>query len=253
MDGGAAFEAVTRIGFAARGLVYGLIGYLALKSGRSEDASGIMDEMTGGGGRLLLAAMAAGFLAYAAWRLLDAWLDPERRGSGAKGLAQRVGAAGSGLVHLGFGVTAALHALGNRGGGGRDASEEGAATALGLPGGSALLVAAALLLAGIGLVQLGKAWTLSFMRRLGTSGAAHRWVCWLGRGGLAARGVIFLGMALLLWRAAQTHSSGAAGGLGDALQSMPAALQTAVAAGLILFGLFSLAEARYRRIEAPVG
>ncbi|HYJ29373.1 MAG TPA: DUF1206 domain-containing protein [Allosphingosinicella sp.] len=244
------FEALTRIGFAARGLVYGLIGWLALRSGRTEDAGGIFDYLDSGGGTMLLAAMALGFLFYAAWRLLDAWIDPEGRGSDAKGIGVRLAGAGSGFIHLGFAGAAALHVVGSSGsGGGRSSGEEGARTALSLPGGTAILYAVAAVLIAVGVAQLVKAWKLKFMRHLNVGGPAHRWVCWLGRLGYAARGAIFLVMALLFYRAARDHSAREAGGLAEALQSMPQTLQTAVAFGLILFGLFSLAEARYRRID----
>ena len=242
------FEALTRIGFAARGLVYGLIGWLALRSGRTEDPGGIFDYLDSGGGNALLAAMALGFLFYAAWRLLDAWVDPEGRGSDAKGIGARLAGAGSGLIHLGFAVAAGLHVVGHSGGGG-SSGEEGARTALGLPGGSAILYAVAAALVAIGIAQLIKAWKLEFIRHLDVAGETRRWVCWLGRLGYATRGAIFLVTALLFFRAARDHEASEAGGLAEALESMPPTLQTAVAAGLILFGLYSLAEARYRRID----
>ena len=253
MTDGRAFEALTRIGFAARGLVYALIGYLALRSGRDEDPSGIFEYLESGAGRALLAGMAAGFFAYALWRLLDAWIDPEGRGTQPKGLGVRIARAGSGLVYLGLGAAAALHALGSdEGSGGRSSGEQGAAAALDLPGGSLLIYAAAALLAAIGIAQFRKAWSLKFMRHLDCGSEVRRWLCWLGRAGFAARGAIFLMTALLFWRSARAGSSREAGGIADALGSLPTGLHAAVAAGLILFGLFSLAEARWRRIDRRV-
>jgi hypothetical protein len=249
---GRAFETLTRIGFAARGLVYGLIGYLALRSGRTEDPNGVFEYLESGAGTALLAAMAVGFFAYALWRLLDAWVDPEGKGGKPSGLGARIARAGSGLVHLGFGGAAALHAFGRGGGGGRSSGEQGAQAALTLPGGHILLFAAAALFLGIGIAQLRKAWSLSFMRHLAGSGEARPWLCWLGRAGYATRGAVFTVIAYLFWRAARDESSREAGGIADALQSLPTALQTAVAAGLILFGLFSLAEGWYRRIDGRV-
>ena len=241
---------LTRIGFAARGLVYALIGWLALRSGRTEDPGGIFEHLDSGSGEALLAAMALGFLFYAAWRLLDAWFDPEGRGSDARGIGARFAGAGSGLIHLGFAAAAGLHVIGEgSGGGGSSSGEEGARTALGLPGGTAILYAVAAVLVAVGLAQLVKAWKLEFMRHLDVGGDAHGWVCWLGRLGYTARGAIFLVTAILFFRAGRGHSAREAGGLADALSSMPPTLQTAVAFGLILFGLFSLAEARYRRID----
>jgi hypothetical protein len=65
-----AFEAVTRLGFAARGLMYGAIGWLAFRSGRTEDASGVLAYLASGAGAAVVAVMAVGFFSYAAWRLL---------------------------------------------------------------------------------------------------------------------------------------------------------------------------------------
>jgi hypothetical protein len=245
------FEALTRIGFAARGLMYVLIGWLALKSGRSEEGAGVLAYISSAGGRLVLGAMAAGFLAYGLWRAADAWLDSQGRGSDGKGLALRAGGLVSGFIHLTLAVFAFRHAIGAGGGGGGDSSEAGAQTALDLPGGWIALVLAAAALLAAGLFQIGRAWTLGFMKNLSVGASTHPWLCWLGRGGFLARGIVFSVMALFLFRAGMEERSSEAGGLGQALESLPPSLQTAVAAGLLLFGLFSFAEARYRRIEAP--
>lgn len=251
MAGAGKFEALTRIGFAARGIMYLLIGWLALRSGRIEDGPGIIDYLGSGGGRLLLAAMAVGFLAYGAWRAADAWTDSSGRGSDTKGLAVRAGGIVSGFLHLGLGLIAAMHAAaaGSRGGG--DSAREGAAAALDLPGGGLILVLAAAGLLLTGLFQLRQALTLAFMDRLGGRGGSAGWVCWLGRAGYAARGIVFVVIAWFFWRAGSEQSSAEAGGLGAALDSLPDTLRMAVAGGLALFGLFSLVEARYRRIDAP--
>lgn len=244
------FVAATRIGFAARGLMYGLIGWLALRSGRTEDGAGIIDYLDGEAGKLVVALMAAGFLAYGVWRLLDAWTDSSRHGGDAKGLAIRAGGAVSGLLHLGLALLALRHVLGDGGGAG-DSSEQGAATALGYPGGPALLLVAAAALLATGLLQFGKAWTLHFLSHLDAAAPGRRWIAWLGRAGFAARGIVFLIIAWFFWRAGVEQSADRAGGLDEALASLPSGLETIVAAGLLLFGLFSLVEARYRRLPPP--
>lgn len=243
----AAFAAATRIGFAARGIMYGLIGYLALRSGRTEDGAGIIAWLDSGSGKLLLAVMAAGFLAYGIWRLLDAWTDGSGHGHGAKGALVRAGGAVSGLLHIGLGLLAVRHALGGGGGGG-DSSEQGAAAALGYSGGALLLVLAAAGLLATGLYQLIKAWKLGFLKYLDADAPGRRWIAWLGRAGFAARGIVFLIVGWFFWRAGVERSADEAGGLGEALALLPPALEMIVAAGLLLFGLFSLVEARYRRL-----
>ncbi len=246
-----AFEAVTRLGFAARGLMYALIGYLALRSGRTEDAGGALEHLASGAGWLIVAAMAVGFLSYGAWRLLEAWFDSEGRGDDARAIGVRLAGAGSGLIHLGLGGLAILAALRLKGGGGGDSPEAGAAMALSVPGGEWLLYIAAAILAAVGVQQFRKAWKLKFLRHLEPEAASRAWVAWLGRTGFAARGIVFLVMAWLLLQAARAHSSAAAGGIDEALGSLPRTIQIAVAGGVILFGLFSLTEAFYRRIPVP--
>jgi hypothetical protein len=249
MIGATTFRIVTRLGFAARGLVYALIGYLALRSGRTEDPGGVMEYLASTAGRLLVAGMAAGFFAYGAWRLLEAWIDSEGHGSNRKGVGIRLTGVGSGLVHLGFAVVASRLAAGGHDNG--DSSKTAAATALHLPGGALLLYLAAAILLGVGVAQFRKAWRPKFLRHLEARAAGQAWIGWLGRLGYAARGVIFALSAWLFFHAAQSHSSAAAGGIDDALGSLPRPLQMAVAAGVVLFGLFSLVEARFRRIDAP--
>ena len=244
-----AFEVVTRLGFAARGLMYGAIGWLAIASGRTEDAKGILDYLEHRAGAVLVAIMAAGFFSYAAWRFWEAWLDTEDHGRDAKGVAIRLGGAGSGLIHLSLGVAALLAVFHARRGGG-DGPESGAAMALSLPGGEWLLYAAAAVAAGAGIQQFRKAWKLKFLRHFKPQAATQPWVGWLGRIGYAARGCVFLVIGWLLLRAAQTHSAGVAGGIDDAIGSLPRPVQLAIAAGVVLFGLFSLTEAAYRRVEA---
>jgi hypothetical protein len=81
--------------------------------------------------------------------------------------------------------------------------------------------------------------------------AQQTWAKWLGRIGYAARGVIFLTIAWLLAHAALDHSAAEAGGLEQALDALRGPLQFPVAAGLALFGLYSIVEARFRSIHKP--
>jgi hypothetical protein len=246
-------EALTRLGFAARGLMYMLVGFLAVWWGRAEDASGALEYLNGGTGKLVLGVMAVGFGAYSFWRLAGAWLDSEGRGSDRKGIAIRLGGAGSGLVYLGFAYYAARLAIGGHGGGSGDKAKEGAATALSLPGGQGLveLAAAALLL--VGLYQFYKAARGKFFRHLDGKAANAGWVRLTGRLGYATRGIVFLIMAYFLGLAGLHERAGEAGGMEAALASLPHTARLVVGSGLFLFGLFSLVEARHRRIGDPAG
>ncbi|WP_129794268.1 DUF1206 domain-containing protein [Sphingosinicella sp. CPCC 101087] len=246
-------EAMARLGFAARGLMYLLIGYLALRLGRTEDGAGALAILSSTGGRVVLAGMVVGFVGYGLWRLTDAAIDSEGHGDGLSGALVRAGGAMSGLIHLGLAWAAAKLALRDAGGGGGDGDriEQGASTALDWPGGEIALLAGAAILLGVGAFQLVRAVKLSFLKHLDGRVAHRPWVAWLGRAGYAARGIVFLVMAWFLWRTFQSADAEEAGGMGQALEALPSDLQFLVAGGLALFGLFSLVEARHRRINDP--
>ncbi len=246
------FLLLTRVGFAARGLLYLIVGYLSLKLGRAEDTGGALDYVASEAGALVLGILAVGFVAYGIWRIADAIFDTQNKGDDAKGVAGRVAGAASGIIHLGLALTAAKLALG--GGSGGDSSENaesGAATAMSLPGGDLLLYAAAAILLGVGAVQLVIAATRRFCRHILPEVKDRWWVIAAGVGGHAARGIIFLSAAWLVFKAVSQNEAEKAGALGDALLNLPDTLRAAVAAGLCLFGLYSLIEARYRIIPDP--
>jgi len=246
------FLILTRIGFAARGIMYLVVAYLALRLGRAADTGSALEYLSGGAGRLLLAAMAIGFGAYGVWRLADAALDMDGKGSDAKGIAVRLAHAGSGLIHLWFGWEAAELVLGDSSGqGGQEAAEAGAATAMTLPGGGVLLLAGAAMLLAVGASQLLHAARRRFLRHLAPAARHKGWVSLAGMLGYAARGAVFVIAAWLLYRAWSASSPQAAGGLGDVLAMLSAPLHNAVAAGLAAFGAFSLVEACYRILPDP--
>jgi hypothetical protein len=247
-------ETFTRIGFAARGLMYLIIGYLALRFGRAEGNEGALATLAEGSGKLLLGIMALGFVAYGVWRLSEALVDTEGHGSDAKGRAARIGGALSGVIHLGLAIVAANLAFGRGGGsaaGGGSGAEQGAATALALPGGAALLLVAGAGLIGAGLWQLVRAAKADFLRHLDGRAAGQPLVMWLGRAGYAARGIVFVIIGWSLLQAGLSDRAAEAGGMSQALGSLSGPLLAAVALGLLLFGLFSFVEARYRRINDP--
>lgn len=243
-------ETFTRIGFAARGLMYVIIGYLALRFGRSEDTGGALRYLAEGSGKILLAVMALGFLAYGIWRLSEALMDTEGHGSDVKGTVVRIGGAVSGTVHLGLAFLAIQLSFGQAGRGG-GATEQGAATALSLPGGTFALIIVGVALIGTGLWQIVKAVRADFLRHLDGSMARRPWVSWFGRAGHAARGLVFLIVGWFVLQAGLSSNSGEAGGMEAALNSLSGGPHFLVAVGLVLFGLFSFVEARARRINDP--
>lgn len=244
MDATAGLTTLTRIGFAARGLLYIVIAFLLIRLGRAEDPSGALEYVAQGGGKILLAIIVAGFVAYGLWRLSDALFNVERHEPGKKGLRERLGAGGSGIVHLLLAWQALRILRGGPSSGG--GSQMGSESAASLPGGEIVLVLAGALLLGIGAFQIIKAYKCSFLRHLEPRVAGEPWAKWLGRAGYGARGLIFMISGYFLARAGLRDGGGDTKGFAEALNWLPEPWNMVIALGLFGFGLYSLIEARFR-------
>jgi hypothetical protein len=239
-----------RGGFAARGLLYGLIGFLAFQ-GHAEDPRGALGWAHDHSGSPVLIPLGIGFAAYAVWRLLAAACDADDHGSDTKGRLVRLGGAFIGLIYLGFALATVKLALFHDKGGGPSAADQGASTAMDLPGGPFILYAAAAGFLAAGLWQFTRAWKLKFLKRVTDWAARSPLVKWIGRIGLIARGCVFVTVAWLFLQAARHLHASEAGGSAEALGSLPLTIREALGVGLVLFGIFSLVEAWYRRIGDP--
>jgi hypothetical protein len=250
-----------RAGFAAKGLVYLLVGTLAAEAalgvgGDTTDSEGVLVRIVQAPyGSLALGAVAVGLAGYAAWRLLQAALDTEHKGTTLSGWATRLGYGVAGAAYLGLALTAAGLVLGTRDtADGDQAAHDRTAWLLQQPFGRALLLAVALVVIGVGLAQLVIAWRASFVRELRGLGAADaRWVTWAGRLGYAARGVVFGLVGVFLGQAALEAQPEEARGLAGVLAALADEplgpwLLGLVAVGLAAYGAFLLVEARYRRM-----
>jgi Domain of Unknown Function (DUF1206) len=254
-----AFELLARAGFVARGVVYGVIGILAIKlaigaGGKTADQSGALRTIAHQPfGKVLLVLVAIGLGGYSLWRLLHAFLGhgPERSDSG----FDRVAALGSGISYGAICALAVEILLGSNGG---SSSRPSKATAgvLGWPGGTWLVGLAGALFVGIALYQVYRGLTQDFLEDAKTekmSDATRKWYKLVAICGNLARAVVFGLIGVFMIKAAADFNPNKAVGLDGALaklahQSYGSALLGIVAAGLIAFALYSLADARYRRI-----
>jgi Domain of Unknown Function (DUF1206) len=244
---------LTRLGFAARGLLYLVIAYLVISTGRTEDPAGALNYLQQGGGKPVLYVVTIGLLAYGLWRLSDAVFDIERHGSDNKAVLKRLGAAASALIHFFLAWQAVKLIQGASTGGGSGASE-GAGSVLQLPGGGMMLIVAGLILLATGVYQLVKAAKGSYLKHLEPRIAAQPWAKWTGRLGYAARGIVFLITGAFIANAGLGEQANEAGGMAEALSWLDSPWDMIVAFGLLAFGLFSLIEARYRVLHnVPVG
>lgn len=257
-------ERVARFGYATKGVVYILVGVLAVLAaldagGRATDTRGAFQEIYSKPfGQVLLAATAIGLAAYATWRVTQAIVDAEGKGKDLKGIAIRIGYASSGLVHAGLAFSAARLLVGEKEEGSEQQHKSRTAQIMQLPFGTLLVGLAGAGFIGFGLYQIYKGYKIKFRKRLevgAMSGPEMKWATRFGQFGLAARGVVFVIIGYFLIRAALQYDPNEVRGLGGALQTLARqpfgkVLLGIVAAGLAIYGIYMLVEAKYHRIRA---
>jgi hypothetical protein len=257
-------EWIARFGYAAKGVVYMVMGILAVLAaveaggGSTTDQNGAFQTIEEAPfGQVLLGVVAAGLVGYVLWRSIQVVADPDGEGTSAKGVAKRIGYAGSALVHAGLAFTAANLAAGAGGDFGSSA-EEWTGWVLSLPVGWLLVAAVAVGIVGVGLYQIYEAYHAEFKKylKLGAlSNGEHGWIEHGGRFGVAARGVVFVIAGVFLVLAALRSDEQEVRGLGGALSALLEQpffgnlLLGIVAVGLVAYGLLMVAVARYRSIE----
>lgn len=251
---------LARIGYAAKGAVYVIVGSLAARAAAAGSDAGTADsrdalKVIGDGplGTFVLVLIALGLIGYALWRLISAITDAEQRGTGPKGVSLRVGSAMRGLVYGSLGASTFGY-IANRDEGAANTAEAWTARTLAMPAGRWLVVLAGIVVVGYGAYQLYKAGFKRVLKHLDTDEAGpenSRWIERFGRFGIAARAIVFGMIGILLMRAAWNFSPAEAGGIDDSLHALAQAprgmlVLGVIAVGLVAYGLFQLATARYR-------
>lgn len=253
-------EPLARMGYAARGVVYALVGILAIQTAfgargnRQTDTQSAL-QWVAEQSTALLWLLALGLFGYALWRIVQGTLDPENKGSDPKGLAVRAGMVASGLIYGGLALAAVRMASG-AGDGGSGGAQGWTADLMTKPFGRWLVAIAGIAVIISGLTQLRDGWTGKFRKHLKEQemdANEQRLAMKTGKLGLISRGIVFLLSGWFLIRAALQYNPAEARGLSGALEtlaSQPAGawLLGLVALGLIAFGAYSLLLARYRRI-----
>jgi hypothetical protein len=252
-------EKGARFGHFTKGVIYGLIGALALKVaiGNGGRVAGEHEAVQVVGrqpfGEVLLVAIAVGLFGYALWRVIEGVQDTGHKGSDGKGILQRFGAIASGVANGALAVAVVQLALG-------DAESGGARSWVGKvleqPFGAMLLavVGGGIVIAGV--VQFYQAYTKRFLadfRWAAMTPTERRWVTRIGQVGYCARGIVFLIVGIGLLKAALSHNASEARDTRQALLEIASSgygqfLLGLVAVGLVAFGLFMVASARYRTI-----
>jgi hypothetical protein len=254
-----AFEWLSRAGFVARALIYGIIGILALKlafgqGGKLTNQQGALHTVAHQPfGKLLLTLVAVGLGGYSLWRFVRAAIGhgPESSDSS----FDRLAAFASGISYGALCVLSIEILLGG-GGGGTGNAKTTTAGVFGWPAGTWLVGIVGGVLIGVALYEGYRGITKKFLDDSKVSEMGPRMKEWIGRLGLVghlARMVVFGLIGIFLIKAAVDYNSRAAVGLDGALakivhHSYGPLLLGVVAVGLIAFALYSLSDARYRKI-----
>ena len=253
------FEWLARAGFLARGLIYGIIGILAIKlaigaGGKTTNQEGALATVARQPfGKVLLILVAIGLGGYAAWRLLHALIGHGPEDSDTA--FERVAAFASGIVYAGLCAVAVQILLGSGGGSSSNATKTTAGV-FGWPAGTWLVGIAGAFLIGVGLFQGYRGISQDFLKDSKTEEMrlrVRKWIQWIGTFGHLSRMVVFGLVGVFLIKAAIDYNPNQAVGLDGALAKLANAsygpfLLGIVAAGLIAFGIYSLCDARYRRL-----
>ena len=248
-------ETWARLGYAARGLVYVLLGWIALSSGKAlstGEAVQAVDDLPGGAPLLL--AVAIGLLGYGLYKIYSAILDLDNKGDDAKGWVMRGARTLGGLGYWFLAFVAARQLIKGKDGaaeagqasGSGGAQQDAASQAAEAAGGDLLLVVVGLAVLAVAAAQFVIAYKAKFM---GEMPGAPRQVKPAGQIGYAARAIIVAIVGYFFVQAGldgeRVRSSGDALAL---VRDDHLMLFKLIASGLILFGLVSFVMARYRRI-----
>lgn len=248
---------VARAGLLAYGVVYVLIGWLAVQlalgdhSGKPSSTGALHELAQQPFGGILIWVVAIGMFLLVLWKLIDAGFG-HRDDEGGKRVAKRLASLGKAVVYAVIGFSAVKVAIGS--GSSKGSSKDSmTAKVMNLPAGQLLVAAVGLAIVGYGVWQIYQGWTEKFADKLdgeGRSGKSGRAYVTFGRVGYAARGIAFVVVGGLFCYAAATHEAKKSGGLDQALykildQPFGPILLCLVGVGLACYGLFTFARARH--------
>jgi hypothetical protein len=255
------FEWLARAGLVARGAVYGIIGILAVElalgeGGKTTNQKGALKTIAHQPlGKVLLILLAAGLAGYAVWRLVRAAIGHGPEGS--DDAKERIAGFVSGIAYATLCVTAVEIVVGSRAGGGASSHpDKTTGGVLGWPAGRVVVVVIGLIIVGVALEQAYKGIKRKFLEQSKTEemgpGMRAAFTA-VGVFGHLSRFVVFGLVGYFLVRAALLYKPDEAVGLDGALTALGQSsygpvLLGVVAAGLIGFGLYSVLDARYRRV-----
>lgn len=250
------FKRLAQLGYAARGVVYLVIGGLAIMAavgpgGKTTDSKGAITTILHQPlGHTMLTILVIGLAGYVLWRFVQAVKDTDDHGTSGKGLAIRGGLLVSSITHAALAIWAVKLMLGD------PQSSNSGGTWLSSTPGLVILGIVGVAAIGAGLAHMFKGWTARFERYMTIPSDKRSWAKPLCQFGLIARGIVWCMVGYFFIHSAVMTSGGDVKGIADALNSLARSshgpwLLGIAAAGLMAFGAYSMLEAMYRRINAP--
>lgn len=257
-------EPLARLGYASKALIYGIVGGLAIaaaanRGGRVTDTSGALRVILSQPlGNTLLFVLAAGLCGYALWRVTDALVDPDRRGTDFGGLVTRIGNVVRAVVYGALGVESFRLARGLGGSNGNEA-QMWTARIMDWPAGAWLVGTVGMIVAIYGAFEVIRSIKGRVDDTVDYWSMPAGWrkpAMQVSRFGIGARGVIIATLGFFLLRAALEQSPGEAHGTRESMLELAGAagrwVLAAIAAGLIAYAVDQAIHAGWRRIRPVV-
>ncbi len=252
---------LARAGLTARGVLYVLIGVIAVEIAtggtqqKADNSGAIRLVASTPFGKVLLWLLVIGFAGLTLWRLSEALFGAA--GPDGHKASQRLASLGKAVLYgvITYGIL--KYALGVGAPSSTDkTSQDLTAKALHYPGGQVLVIIVGLIIAGAGVALAYSYFKAKFLKHLQMAGASPRTrnvVRKLGQIGGVARGVVFCTVGIFLVVAAIKNQPDKAKGIDSALRELARTplgpwLLVVVAIGLVIFGAYSLCEARWRKV-----
>lgn len=257
-------DRLTRVGYATRGVIYGLVGFLAVQTllgrGRITDQNGVLNTIAAQPfGKVLMILIAVGLLGMLIWGIIRAIADPYRKGSDLKGIVSRIGYFIGGLSYgtLLIPTIQLITGYGRNQGSSSQSAQEAAAGILTKPWGPWLVGLVGLILIGVAIYRIYSGIKGKLAERLNAydmTEEQRELAQQMGRFGYVAVGVVFGIIGILAILAATTLNPERVGGLDQALtflsqQAYGPWLLGAVAFGLMAYAVYSFMGALWFRIK----